>query len=307
MKFLIYFLASFVLLCSNKSYAQDFSIIAVINGEAISNYDLGDRISMIINSSGIEDSIETRKKIAPQALRTIINETLQKQNAHDNNIKVTDDDLSQAIEDIEKNNNLAPGNFDEFVKNQGIRKKSLIDQIKSQILWKKTVAKKIHPRIIVSDYEIDDAIEQLSSQEPGLEIYLSEIVIQIEDEKKEEAFDLSNKLINEINSGASFSSVAKEFSASSTASSGGTIGWISEKHIKDEIRAAIRNTNDHSIVGPVLVGNNYHILKVGNKRSAADSITPERVRELLMIRKMDLESKRYMKKIRKNSFIEVRI
>src|SRR5687767_5693097 len=61
------------------SPAPDMRIAAVVNDEIISVFDLVSRIRMVMMSSNIPDTPETRQKIAPQILRGLIDEKLELQ------------------------------------------------------------------------------------------------------------------------------------------------------------------------------------------------------------------------------------
>ena len=69
MKKIILLTTLFILTLSSATRAMDFSVAAVVNGDAISNFALFDRINLIINSSGIENTQENRNKFAAQSDR----------------------------------------------------------------------------------------------------------------------------------------------------------------------------------------------------------------------------------------------
>ncbi len=289
--------------------AQSFAIIAVVNGEAISNFALHDRINFLVKSSGLENTKEIRSQLTNQALQTMINEIVQRDAAKDIGISVTDKDIERAIIDLESKNNLEKGGFDLFLKQEGLSKESLLGQIKSQIFWKKIVARKINPAVNVSDYEIDDKMEQLLAVKNKVEVYISEIFLSSSDTKqKSDTLKLAEKLIKEINSDkASFSSIAKQFSAGNSAENGGIIGWVSESNLSKDILVAIKKTGEHSITAPIETNDGYRIIKIGNKRSSKSAISRDKVQQFLTMQKVDLESRRYMKDLRSKAFIEVRL
>ena len=56
-------------------------IIAVVNDEAVSSRDVIERVRLVVLVSGLNDSPELRQRIAPQVLRTLIDEHLRLQEA----------------------------------------------------------------------------------------------------------------------------------------------------------------------------------------------------------------------------------
>ena len=74
--------------------AQDsISIAAVVNDDVISKRDLEVRERMVISSSHLQDSPETRTRLGPQVLRGLIDERLKLQEAGRLGIKVPADDV----------------------------------------------------------------------------------------------------------------------------------------------------------------------------------------------------------------------
>src|SRR5438067_9829070 len=96
------------------------SIAAVVNDDLISFYDLAARARMVLISSNIPDTPENRQRIAPQVLRSLIDEKLQLQEAKRQNVTVTEEEVKKGIEQLEKQNNMRPGQLDEFMKARGI-------------------------------------------------------------------------------------------------------------------------------------------------------------------------------------------
>src|SRR5688572_13791518 len=78
--------------------APEMRIAAVVNDEVISVFDIATRMRMIMISSGIPDTPETRQRIASQVLRSLVDERLQLQEAKRQNVTATDNELKLAIE-----------------------------------------------------------------------------------------------------------------------------------------------------------------------------------------------------------------
>jgi len=88
--------------------AQDsISIAAVVNDDVISKRDLEVRERMVISSSHLQDSPETRARLAPQVLRGLIDERLKLQEAQRLGIKVPANDGEQQIKTIAAENKMS--------------------------------------------------------------------------------------------------------------------------------------------------------------------------------------------------------
>jgi len=305
--FLIAFFFLFSLSFTTEVEAKKFRIITVVNGQTISNFDLFNRSTMLINSSGMEDTEEVRTQMAGQVLRQMIDETLQKQHAKDIGIKVSDKEFERTLNDLETKNKIENGKFRDFIRGQGINEQTILDQIKTQLLWKKIVARKIRPQISISDYEISDTISQASLQKGNTEVYLSEIVLPLHADNAADTQQLADKLVQELRDSGSFSSIARQFSSGITAEKDGVIGWVAQSQLRSPLKEAVVAADQNTILDPIASDESLRIVKVGNRRNNNPLATEERVSELLMMRKTDLATQQYMTKLRNDAFIEIRM
>ena len=96
----------------NPAFTQGIQrIAAIVNDDVISILDLLTRIPLMIVSSGISPTHKTKQRLKYQALRTLIDERLQLKEAKTQNISVSKRNIEMAINILEKQNNLKPGNF----------------------------------------------------------------------------------------------------------------------------------------------------------------------------------------------------
>ena len=93
-----------LVLIADSAGAQETRIAAVVNEDVISVADLDQRLRFTVISAGIEDTPQTRQRIGPQVLRTMIDEKLQVQEAKRLNVKVSEAELAAAITRIEGQN-----------------------------------------------------------------------------------------------------------------------------------------------------------------------------------------------------------
>ena len=208
--------------------AQDVQrIAAVVNEEVISVFDVQQRMRLLIASSGLPDTPETQRRIGPQVLRGLIDETLQKQEAERLNIRVTETDMSEAIARVEQSNNIPPGAFEPFLQRQGIAPQSALEQIRTNIAWQKLLSRTVVPTIEVGEDKIDAVVKRIDDNRGVTEFRIGEILLPVDNQA--DAGDirkLAERLVQQIREGADFRAVAQQFSKSATAAIGGDVGWI---------------------------------------------------------------------------------
>ena len=95
---------------------------------------------MVMLSSNLPDTPDTRQRIAAQVLRTIVDEKLQLQEAKRQNITATDEEINKALRaDRKAKQSCSPGSSTEVLKAHGIERSALVDQLTASIVWAKLV------------------------------------------------------------------------------------------------------------------------------------------------------------------------
>src|SRR6516164_3281878 len=242
-------------------------IAAVVNDEVISVADIRSRLRMVMLSSNIGDSPETRQRIANQVLRTIVDEKLQMQEAKRQNITATDEEINKAVAQIEKQNNMQTGQLDEVLKQRGIERAALIDQLTASIVWAKLVRRLVSQTNVVSDEEIDYALKRANEAVNEPQSRVAEIFLAVDNpQQEEEVRHLAERLSEQMHQGARFSAIAQQFSQSATAAVGGDIGWIRPEQLSPELGKAVAQMRPGELSPPIRTGAGYYLLLVLDRR-----------------------------------------
>ena len=96
---------SVILICLFKSThilsQQNFeTIIGVVDGEAVTSYELSQRIKILLNTLKLEDTIENRDKVRTKVLQNLIDDKLKMIEAQKLEISVDDYELNNYVEAI---------------------------------------------------------------------------------------------------------------------------------------------------------------------------------------------------------------
>ncbi len=253
----------------HSAAAQDsLRIVAVVNDDVITALDLAVRTRMIIASSGLKDSPEARQHLVPQVLRALIDDRVRNQAAAKEGITVPQDRIEQRLDDLAKANNATREQFEAMLQHNGIQRDVLEDQIRTDIAWTTLVQRKFRSSVIVTEIDIDAAQKRMIENEGKPEYQVAEIFLNVDDPAQTDVVKQSaDRLVEQINGGADFSEVARQFSQSSSASSGGLIGWVRPGDMAPEIDAALATMEPGTIAGPVRSESGFYILQLRNKRT----------------------------------------
>src|ERR1700733_9797843 len=248
----------------------EMRIAAVVNDEVISVFDLISRLRMVLLSSNIPDSPDARKKVEAQILRALVDEKLQLQEAKKANVVATDDEINNSLAQIEKQNNMQPGQLNEFLKSHGIDRSSLINQVTASLVWAKLVRRKAAETVEISDEEVDDAMKRLKEHAGEPQSRVAEIFLAVDNPSQDaEVRALAAKLTDQMKQGARFSAVAQQFSQSATAAVGGDMGGLRPDQLPPDLAKAVGPMKPGELSPPIRSGGGYYLLLVLDRRNGA--------------------------------------
>lgn len=248
--------------------APDMSIAAVVNDEVISVYDLQSRERMVLMSSNLPDTADSRKKLDTEVLRSLVDERLQLQEAKKQNVVATDDEINSALGKIEKQNNMQSGQLNEFLKSHGIDRNSLINQVKASIVWAKLVRRKAAETVEISDDEVDAAMKRIKEHAGEPQSRIAEIFLAVDNPSQDaEVRALAEKLTEQMRQGARFSAIAQQFSQSATAAVGGDLGWLRPDQLPPDLASAVSGLKPGELSPPIRSGGGYYLMLVLDRRN----------------------------------------
>ncbi len=291
--------------------ARTEAIAAVVNQDAISMNDLGDRLHLTMASAGLPNSPEIRKKLIPQVLDSLVEEQLKMQEARRLDIKITKEDIEAGFAELAKQNKFTPEQFRDMISRGGLSLATMERQIESQLAWAKVIQQVMRPQIEVTDSDIDDYIARIKSSKGKTEYLVSDILIKVSSDKKEaEARDVAMKLSQEITSGhAPFGKVAQQFSASPGAVRGGDLGWVLQGQLQTELEKTLAAMQKGAVSAPVRAVDGYHILQLRDMREVSDTNLPPRdnILNAIGLQRLERAQARYLLDLKTTAFIENRV
>lgn len=250
------------------------SIAAIVNDDVVSVFDLDARLQMIIVSSGLPATRKVREKLAPQVLRGLIDERIRLQEAKRRNVSVTESNMQRAIATIEKRNKVMPGELKSFLADNRIPISTLLSQLRAQIAWGKLVNRRLRPRVTISEEEIEEVLQRIKLRVGQTEYRIAEIFLALASPEQEaEVRRGAERLVEQLRDGARFEPVARQFSQSSSADSGGDLGWFHESDLDDDLKPVIANLKLGMVSDPIFSLSGFRIVKlIGKRRIASDKV-----------------------------------
>lgn len=265
--------AILIFLTAVPAPAQDVQrIAAVVNDDAVSLFDVFERVKLVIATSGLQGSPEMMQRLTPQVLRALIDEHLKLQEGKRQNIAVSEDEIDQAIGAIEQSNQMPDGSFLKFLEERRIDIETVTFQLRSERTWSKLINRRLRRSAAVSDEDIDDELERLRENLGQPEYLLSEIYLSVDTPRDDQRVrDDAAELVRQLRAGADFDTLVNQFSEGVTANRGGGVGWVSAIQLSPAIVSAIDTMETGQISDPVAGGGGYFIIQLRNRRQLQPS------------------------------------
>jgi peptidyl-prolyl cis-trans isomerase SurA len=242
-------------------------IVAVVNTDIITQFELNNRMKFIIFSTGLQNKKIDAQKLSARVLRALIDDKLKLQEAARLGIKVGLIELKTGINKIEKMNRLAPGRMHKILAKKNIDFNTFEIRIKADIAWRKAVLQKLRYSYKVSDSLIDQTIAEIDKNKGKPEYGIAEIYIPFNPTLSlQDQYQSGERIFSQLERGASFASLARSFSQSASAIKGGNLGWVRINQIDPALSGIVMNMKKGTISKPVKGTNGYYILHLHDKR-----------------------------------------
>jgi peptidyl-prolyl cis-trans isomerase SurA len=252
------------------------SVAATVNDDIISTYDLSQRMRLLIATSGIQPTQDTLPQFQQEALVSLVDEHLQMQELkrvqkeQKVSIIATDDEIQDELADMAKQNNLKPEGFIAALKSQGIGSDTLFEQIRAQMSWQRWIRGRYGTRLRIGEDQIKATQARLTAAAAKPQYEISEVFLDAGRlGGMAEATRGATQLVAQLQQGAPFPAVARQFSASPTAAAGGDAGWISQGEMSAEVDAALEQLRPGQLSQPIPVKDGVYIIYLRDKRSSA--------------------------------------
>lgn len=256
---------------ASPAASQEQRIVAVVNDEIISNFDIDSRIGLTLVSTGATDTPEIRQSMRAQMLRQLIDERLQIQEAKRLGASVPRADIEGALKRIEESNRMPTGALKQFLGRSDVPIVALERQIEASLAWQRLVLGRLRAQIEISRDEVDEALARYTQGEPVVEYLLSEIFIAIDNpDQEDDARRTAEDLAARIQSRAlPLTVAAQQFSQAASASDGGDIGWVQRGQFDEEIEKVLAETEPGRLTPPIRTPAGFYLYAMRERRVLA--------------------------------------
>ena len=270
----IFVLLSFLAIPIAKAEEPVEAVAAVVNDSVISTYDVRQRMMLLAISSGIQPTQEVLVRLQSEALKDLINEKLQLQEAKTFDIEVEQEEVDQALARIASRTNATTRQLALDLAKSGVDVSSLRQQLEAQIAWQRLINGLYGRRVRVGDDEVEATQNRILSSAAKESYQISEIFLQTNGpEEQQRAAEIGMRLIEEMKKGAPFPAIAQQFSSAASAARGGSLGWVLSGELEPQIEQVVASMQPGQVSMPIPAEEGIYIIALVD-RKAGQNLSP---------------------------------
>ncbi|MBA1199068.1 MULTISPECIES: peptidylprolyl isomerase SurA [Pseudomonas] len=259
------------------------SVVAIVDNDVVMKSQLDQRVREV------EQTIAKRGGGMPppgaldqQVLERLIVENLQLQIGERSGIRITDEELNQAIGTIAQRNGMSLEQFQAALRRDGLSFDDAREQVKREMIISRVRQRRVAERIQVSEQEVKNFLaSDQGKMQLSEEFHLSNILIPTPEGANSAAIQAAaqqaGQVYQQLKQGADFAQMAIARSASENALEGGDMGWRKAGQLPPEFAKMLSGLSNGEIAQPIRIPNGFLILKMEEKRGGSENVLRDEV------------------------------
>jgi len=245
-----------------------------------------------------------------QKVDALIDDVLIRQQAKKLKVEVADQELAGFIENIKKQYSINDEQLKEQLKREGVSYREFTEGVKTSILRNRVLARVISPEVTVTASDLKAYYDKHREDYVEQEFRLQQILVSAE-RGGDVAQERAMKAYALLNEGRPFEEVAREFSDDpSVGLHGGDTGFVKKEELIPPLRAAVGNLIPGAYTP--IIGTPYgliivKLLEVNKGAAISFEEAKTGIHERIVQEEADKRYKDYISKLRKSSYIEVKL
>lgn len=250
------------------AFAQQVEgIAAVVNDEPITTLDVRNRMRLIISSAGVQPDEALLAEIQEQAIRALVEESLQLQQAAEFDLEIDEPEVDAALQDAAARNGATVEEVLADLRGNGIDPETLRRQLRAEIAWQIMVSGRYRSRIAISDQQIEVALERQAQAAAQEQFNIGEIFVEVRGADGEaRANQRVQAVYNALQQGVPFPQVAQQLSDAPSAGRGGLIGWTPASALPEQVRQTAVQLQPGQISNPIPMPGGFQIIALVDRR-----------------------------------------
>ncbi len=271
-------------------------IIAVVNDGIVMESEFQQRMGIVKEQLSARNTrIPPDNVLAKQVLNRLVLESIQKQLAEQQGIRISESQLNAALANIATKNGLSLEQFREALIAEGRDYNAAREQIRDEMLLNSVQQNMVNRRIRVSEQELENFLNSVDGKSQiSAEYSLGHILIAIPSQASPEIIQKAERKANDVykklQNGADFAETAVEFSNAPNALKGGDLGWRKATELPEALGDAVRKLDIGAFNKPVRSPGGFHILLLKDKRGGEVQLVEQRLVSHILIKPSEIRT-----------------
>ena len=242
-------------------------VAAIVNDKVISTFDVRQRATMLLLFANLQPTPELLERARNQALRDLVDEQLQIDEAAKFEITVPGDTIDRRMTDMATRSETTLADLTTQLARNGISVTTLRNQIRAEIAWQRLISGMYGSRVRISQNDITETQQRIAANARRPQYEMSEIFLPADTPEEFNQMEQgAMRLLEQMQQRAPFPMVARQFSQSPSAAAGGDLGWISATELAPELRPVAERLAPGQVSLPVRTQNGVYIIAMRNRR-----------------------------------------
>ncbi len=265
-------------------------IVAVVENDIIMQSELETKLRTVVaqmQQQGVQ--LPPSNVLETQILERMILMKIQLQKAEETGIRVDDETLNRTISNIAAGNNVSLSQFKEILEKDGFNYEQFRESIREEIVISRLRQRQVDNRISITTKEIDNALANLEFQgKTETEYRLQHILISLPEaptpDEEEQARMVATKVLEDLNTGLDFTTMASTVSDGQRALEGGDLGWRKKNEIPTIFSTQVATMEKGDISDLIKSSSGFHIVKLADIRSSEKQIITQTLARHILIK-----------------------
>ena len=227
-------------------------IVAKVNGQPITNYDLAQRVNFLAAVTNIKLNESNRQRIETDALQMLIDEKLKLAAAQEIDPNIASRSLAVARDLIDSSFQQNDKNGFEILRELKLDTASIQQKFVTDLAWASFIQAKFSNKLGDVDAKIDAELARMLEDATKPQIRVSELVLVPEPSRPlQDTLRLANEIVSAVTQGANFNAIAQQYSVAGSAQNGGRLGWLSTSQLPQNISDAMAKIDVGAVTPPI--------------------------------------------------------
>ena len=255
-------LVSIILMPFAFASAQTVGVVAVVNGQAITNIDIENRLLYLLDSTGLAITEQNEQQLRDDVLQMLIDDKLKFIEAKKLAPSIIPAGNEQARDIVNNTYQIDGKSSGQILREKGLERKTIEEKIAADLVWTTLVKEQYKNQFDSAEKLATQALNRLKADLSQPQVRLSEIVLAPTKQRPtSDNLKIAAQMIEAIENGADFAAIARQYSASGSANDGGRLGWIVAKTLPDSFAQAIDKAPSGTILPPINQDGIIYILR----------------------------------------------